>query len=35
MVCGVRYIVKAPSGRMRQPVFKGFRMDMEPKEILG
>ena len=34
MVFRVRYVEKAPSGRMRQPVFKGFRMDMEPKEIL-
>jgi len=32
LVCTVKYMMKTASGYMRQPVFKGIRMDKEPQE---
>ena len=34
MVCTVRYMERTPSGSMRQPVFKGFRLDKEAAECV-
>ena len=35
LVCTVRYMERTPTGSMRQPVFKGYRLDKEAAECFG
>jgi len=35
LVCTVKYMEKTKDGKLRQPVFKGLRLDKQPQECIA